>query len=162
MIDHEEWRPVGGFPNYQVSSLGRIMSQWPNRKPRILVGSTNGRPGYRVVTLWAGDERTTRTVHRIVADAFLGLRPEGMEILHRDGDKRNNAVSNLRHGTKSENELDKVRHGVHRNAHKTHCPQDHLYDEVNTYLDPSGKRHCRTCMRYRRQARAFRAAGLAA
>lgn len=35
-------------------------------------------------------------------------------------------------------------------ADRTHCPQDHPYDEENTYVDPQGKRHCRTCRRARR------------
>ena len=25
------------------------------------------------------------------------------------------------------------------------CPHGHLYDEQNTYISPSGTRHCRTC-----------------
>lgn len=31
------------------------------------------------------------------------------------------------------------------NARKTHCPKGHPYDEVNTYIDPKGKRRCRIC-----------------
>jgi hypothetical protein len=30
---------------------------------------------------------------------------------------------------------------------KTHCPQRHPYDDENTYTDPAGRRHCRTCQR---------------
>lgn len=31
---------------------------------------------------------------------------------------------------------------------RTHCPRDHPYDEVNTYVSPrTGKRSCRECMR---------------
>jgi hypothetical protein len=31
------------------------------------------------------------------------------------------------------------------NATKTHCPQGHPYDEVNTYVKPNGNRNCRKC-----------------
>lgn len=31
------------------------------------------------------------------------------------------------------------------NAQKTHCPQGHPYDEVNTYVTRCGRRKCRTC-----------------
>jgi hypothetical protein len=41
--------------------------------------------------------------------------------------------------------------GAH-NAAKTHCPQGHPYDEVNTYLMPRGGRSCKQCAR-ERQAR---------
>lgn len=34
------------------------------------------------------------------------------------------------------------------NARKTHCPQNHPYDEVNTYVH-NGHRYCRTCNRTR-------------
>lgn len=35
------------------------------------------------------------------------------------------------------------------NAHKTHCPQGHPYDEQNTYISARGSRACRTCLRDR-------------
>lgn len=34
---------------------------------------------------------------------------------------------------------------------KTHCPQGHAYDKVNTYVTPGGKRHCRTCKNERKR-----------
>lgn len=43
------------------------------------------------------------TVHRLVALAFLGERPEGMVIDHIDRDKTNNHISNLRYCSLSEN-----------------------------------------------------------
>ena len=42
-------------------------------------------------------------VHTIVAYAFLGERPLGLDINHLDGNKRNNDASNLQYVTKSEN-----------------------------------------------------------
>ena len=35
------------------------------------------------------------------------------------------------------------------NARKTQCPRGHVYNEANTYVSPSGRRHCRTCQRIR-------------
>jgi hypothetical protein len=35
----------------------------------------------------------------------------------------------------------------------THCKHGHAYDEANTYVDPRGKRQCRTCIRERYEAR---------
>jgi hypothetical protein len=54
-------------------------------------------------------------------------------------------------GSQSENVQDAVRRGrsrflmIERLAAKTHCPQGHPYDEVNTYRPPSGGRYCRAC-----------------
>lgn len=36
---------------------------------------------------------------------------------------------------------------VNSRAEKTHCPQGHPYDGVNTYVSPRGRRNCRICMR---------------
>jgi hypothetical protein len=43
--------------------------------------------------------------------AFVGPRPPGLEIRHLDGDPGNNALNNLRYGTRSENLVDKSYHG---------------------------------------------------
>ena len=47
-----------------------------------------------------------------------------------------------------------------KNAAKTHCPQDHPYDEVNTikYRDRRGSmtRLCRTCIYERNRSRRVR------
>jgi hypothetical protein len=45
---------------------------------------------------------------------------------------------------------------------RTKCPYGHLYDAENTYTDPQGRRHCRTCVRgrvnawYRQRGKAMR------
>lgn len=42
-----------------------------------------------------------------------------------------------------------VERGRHSNGNhlKTHCPEDHPYDALNTYVAPNGSRKCRTCRR---------------
>ena len=91
----EEWRDVEGT-GYKVSSLGRVIG----RRGGILNPSRTPL-GYRVISI-DGD---VVYVHRLVAEAFLGRFP-GMQVDHIDGDKNNNAVSNLRWVTAQEN----VRH----------------------------------------------------
>ena len=96
-------------------------------------------------------EDKTRTVHSLVAEAFIGARPEGMEICHSDGDPTNNHLDNLRYGTPSDNTLDKVRHGTHNNAVKTHCPLGHELFAENIRASQSrlGWRQCLACNRAR-------------
>ena len=50
--------------------------------------------------------------HRLVALAWIGPQPEGMEVCHNDGDSSNSHVDNLRWDTHRENMLDGVRHGT--------------------------------------------------
>ena len=46
-------------------------------------------------------------VHVLVALTFIGPRPQGLEICHRDGNPANNAVDNLRYDTRTGNLLDR-------------------------------------------------------
>ena len=93
--------------------------------------------------------------HRYAYELTRGPVPEGMEIDHLC---RNRACANPTH-------LEPVTHaenvrrgnGGWNSRAKTHCPQNHPYDEANTGHG-SGRRHCRTCGRERMQAR--RDAGL--
>jgi hypothetical protein len=113
----------------------------------VLIGGRSSR-GYRNIRLCGGtgDRSQVRTVHRVVAEAFHGPLPPEMQVRHLDGNRENNAPSNLAYGTRSENMQDQVRHGVHYMAGKTHCKRGHLFDEANTYRG-AGKRDCRTCRR---------------
>jgi len=104
--------------------------------------------GYLIVNLWWANQPRIWLIHRLVLIAFVGLQPDGMEALHRDGDPGNNTLSNLRWGTHSENQLDQVAHGTHANAAKDRCREGHLFDDANTYTYPGrNKRGCRACRR---------------
>lgn len=50
-------------------------------------------------------KQRTKLVHCLVADAFLGIRPEKHDVDHIDGDRTNNMLSNLRYLTRSGNIL---------------------------------------------------------
>lgn len=145
----EEWRPVDGFPDYQVSDLGRVLSTRPRRGYRgpTVLRQTLGPNGYRAVTLYSAPQvQSQRSVHSLVAQAFVGRRPEGMEVRHLDGDRMNNRASNLAYGTKSDNHYDQVAHGTHPFARKTHCPAGHPYAGENLMLGENGRhRRCRAC-----------------
>jgi len=163
----EQWRPIPGYEGrYEASDRGRIRSLPRPRVPRIRILRTPvDSAGYPTVHLWAGGGKSaTHRIHQLVLLAFVGPPPAGTEcIRHLDGDHTNGQLINLAYGTNSENVHDRVRHGTHHEAVKTHCPQNHPYDEDNTYRIPSrpNSRYCRTCFNARRDARraAQRSAG---
>jgi hypothetical protein len=149
----ERWLPVPGWTCYEVSDHGRVRSM-PRKgtKGGLLIGSVSP-DGYLQVQLHEPGRMRTYRRHQLVALAFLGPRPEGLEVLHKDGDQLNNHASNLMHGTHRRNTQQRVEDGRHFQANKTHCPQGHPYDEANTYITPAGSRQCRECTRRRMRRR---------
>jgi hypothetical protein len=110
---NETWRPVLGYEGlYEVSSFGRIRSSARQGTPgKTLIGVIN-RVGYVVVALWKENRQSTRTVHRLVLEAFAGPCPEGHECRHLDGSRTNNKLANLTWGTSRENSQDAYTHGT--------------------------------------------------
>jgi hypothetical protein len=127
MTYQEEWRPVVGFEGlYEVSNLGRVRSldrvlnqrcRWGGAMLKLYRGRclevAVDRRGRRSVGLWVLGENKRRMVSGIVAAAFLGPRPDGMEVCHCDGDRSNDAAANLRYDTHVGNEADKKLHGTY-------------------------------------------------
>ncbi len=122
----ETWQPVPGFPDYQVSDLGRVRSCRPvnGRGPRLdhwrIVGGNLSNRGYHRTALSKGSGRQkTVFVHTLVLAAFHGPRPPGKQCCHNDGDKDNNRADNLRYGTEADNAADRLKHG-HQLCGETH------------------------------------------
>lgn len=112
-LNGEDWRDVIDYENlYAVSNMGRVA-----RLSRITVGSdgktypfrcrllspNRGSLGYMVVGLHKDRTTIFKKVHTIVVESFLGKIPKDKEIDHIDGDKSNNALSNLRVCSHKEN-----------------------------------------------------------
>jgi hypothetical protein len=106
----EEWKVA--LPGIEASSEGRV---------RIvhMIGTGKNDDGYFMVGLSGKEKIRYRCVHALVAEAFIGQRPEGLVIRHLDGNKENNTVSNLVYGTVAENSADEVRLG------RTHYSRKH-------------------------------------
>src|SRR4051794_5295369 len=119
----ETWLPIPGHEGrYDVSDQGRVRSRLRGGGlpvPRLLRVTVNA-SGYPQVSLFPDP---SSRVHQHVAAAFLGPRPAGLDVRHLDGNKTNNAVSNLAYGTRSENILDDVLAGRHWQQQKRTCPQ---------------------------------------
>lgn len=105
-----EWRDVPEFPGYKVSEDGRVLGvRGKELKPSV----SGGRWGeYDWVSLHRDGRRYKRSVHSIVASAFLGDRPDGYDINHKDGDKRNNNYMNLEYVTPGDNQRHAIRNGL--------------------------------------------------
>ena len=108
----EEFKQIHNYPDYDISNLGNVRSRRFS-KPRILKTRAH-LGGYYLVRLYdANGDWVDRTIHSLVAEAFLGELPDGMYVLHVDGDCTNNSLENLRYGTPLENQRDRIAHGTY-------------------------------------------------
>ena len=102
----EVWKPVVGYEGiYEVSNLGHV------RSVRLLCPFKNSY-GYACLTLRHKGAKRFVAVHRLVAQAFLGSRPTGLQTNHVNGDKMDPRLANLHYVTARENTLHAVRLGL--------------------------------------------------
>lgn len=101
----EEWREVRGYPNYQVSSFGRVKNRKHDRVLRKSLTSN----GYEKVRLYNNGKGDTKTVHVLVARNFYP-NSVGQCVNHKDRNKRNNSVENLEVTSYRENYHHSMKH----------------------------------------------------
>jgi hypothetical protein len=136
-MSEENWLPICGYEGlYEVSNLGRIRSlprmvgsRWgkgkkpvpgklkkPTQKPLDRKGG-----GYWCVHLYANCKFAPFFVHRLVAEHFIPNPDELPQVNHKDGDKANNAASNLEWMTAQENCRHALAEGLYEQARGEDC-----------------------------------------
>lgn len=129
MTENEErWKPVVGYEGlYEVSDRGRVRSldRWvtfsdgkrrlyKGRELSVCVDQIDSKYPYKrcIVTLCKEGTQSTRKVHSLVYEAFVGKIPEGLHICHNNGNSCDNRLENLRADTPKSNTQDSIRHGT--------------------------------------------------
>lgn len=153
----EQWLPVVGYEGlYEVSDLGRVRSvdrvviDSRGRELKLKSVVLRGGPsasGRLTVNLCRDGAQTNKLIYQLVAEAFLGPRPQGMEVCHGPGGNLDDRAVNLRWDTHSGNTHDMVKDGTHNNARKTHCKRGHPLSGDNVKITSAGSRQCRECQR---------------
>lgn len=103
----EMWKDIEGFEGlYQVSNLGRVKSLSRKcgtcYKKESIRKLSNSKDGYLKIRLVGKGKDITTRVHRLVATAFIPNLNNKDTVNHIDGNKHNNAVSNLEWATRTE------------------------------------------------------------
>lgn len=128
----EEWRRVSterGY--YSVSNLGRVRNDTTSR----ILSKDLGTGDYWFIRLGAYEKN--KKVAVLVAEAFIGPRPNGHEINHKDGNKLNDRPENLEWVTHQENGLHSWRIGTHK------AVPNYGVKNGNSVLDSSKVKHIR-------------------
>ena len=111
------WKTIEGTNGeYQVSDTGLVKT---TKTGCILRPAVDAR-GYERVCLFKMNRDRRYKVHRLVAIAFI-LNPDNLpQVNHKDGNKRNNHVSNLEWITNEDNMHHAKEHGL-RVGHERFC-----------------------------------------
>lgn len=122
----EEWRDIEEFPGYQVSNLGNVRAlnrvvycksgQYRHLEAKPVALIKNAYNFYLYANFHKNGKAYTRSVHRLVASAFIPNPENKREVNHKDGNKENNAVDNLEWVTPSENQTHSYATGLHPNV----------------------------------------------
>ena len=114
----ETWKPIENYNGfYSVSNFGRAIShrhQWGKRKTPRIMKQHPDQKGYLMINLCKKGIHKTHRVAVLVAKHFIGERPLGLTINHKDFNKINNHVSNLEYVTNLEN----MRHAIKNNPNR--------------------------------------------
>ena len=84
---------------YKISPQGEIFSLYQNRLLNGWIQSS----GYKAVSLYKNGKATKFHLHTLLAQAFIPNPLNLPEVNHKDGNKQNNALSNLEWVTGSQN-----------------------------------------------------------
>mgnify|MGYP000491117244 CR=1 FL=1 len=117
-MKNEIWKDIPGYEGYyQASDLGQIRSLRFKGKSRIKIRKPHlDKYGYLCVGLIKENKKNTRTVHRLVAKAFLGI--SDLVVNHKNGIKIDNTVENLEYITVAENNRHAYRTGLQDNKNE--------------------------------------------
>ena len=94
----EIWKRIDRYDHYLVSSLGRVKNEKTNRILKLGFDK-----GYHQVSLSKKDVKKTGRIHQLVAYAFIENPLNKPIIDHKNNNKTDNSVKNLRFVTYKEN-----------------------------------------------------------
>lgn len=103
---------------YEISEDGRILR---NVKSKHQMSMEKDRGGYYRSHVMLNGKQVHRYIHVLVAECWLGEKPEGLEIDHIDRNRTNNHYTNLRYVTRAQNYENRVfsEEGKRRNGEIT-------------------------------------------
>lgn len=99
ILENRKWKKIEELPNYEVSDHGEVR----NSKRLNVLKSRIDKNGYPNIAFKVDGKTLNRTVHRLVAMAFIPNPKNKPHVNHKSGIKVNNHKSNLEWMTESEN-----------------------------------------------------------
>ena len=93
------WIKIKDNDNYSINEYGEVRN---DVKGHILKQKVNPGNGYHYVSLWKNNKESKPTIHRLLAEAFIPNPENKPTVDHKDGNRENNSLDNLRWADYSE------------------------------------------------------------
>lgn len=148
----ETWKPIPNYEGkYEISDLGNIKSitrqvRTKGNSTRTVLGKLLNQQinhkGYPIIGLSTGKLVKTYTVHQLVGITFIPNFIKGTELNHKDGNKQNNALTNLEISDSSHNQFHAVRTGLKPKTGKS------KFNNVTYVKNPRAKKKWAASIRY--------------
>lgn len=113
-MQNEIWKTVVDFEAYEVSSYGNVRRKLNSLKTSSKKSNLKCffSKGYCMVDLSINGKRSRKTIHQLVARAFIENFEYGDVINHIDGNKTNNNIQNLEKSSYSANNTHAYQTGI--------------------------------------------------
>ena len=92
------WQLIARFPLYEISEAGEVRKVGTMRPLKSFPVK-----GYLAVSLYGESGYFQGVIHRIASQTFLGPRPEGMQVNHKNGNALDNRAENLEYVSPQQN-----------------------------------------------------------
>lgn len=93
------WKKITRNPNYSINEYGDVRNDITGKIKSPFLNKENG---YFYIDLWKDNKPTKVPIHRLIAETFIPNPENKPTVDHKDGNRQNNDISNLRWATYSE------------------------------------------------------------
>jgi len=101
LLELTVWLPIKDYPNYEISISGSVRNVHSKRILKLRVNKN----GYYIVNLYKKNQGKTYYVHRLVCKAFIPNIKNDKCVDHKNNNKLDNTISNLRWASNQENQF---------------------------------------------------------
>ena len=115
LVEKGKAKKIKGYKHYYILDIGEIYSDF---KKGFLSKNAWGDDHYSGCMLFKNGIGKKFAIHILVAEYFLGERPEGSEVDHKEGEKHNNHYLELRYLTKPQNSMNRGKQANNTTGYK--------------------------------------------
>lgn len=134
-----------GFSDYSIDTFGNVYSY--KRKPLGEKLKPYNSRDYLIVGLRKNNKHYRLYIHSLVAEVFLGPRPNDTEVCHKNGNAKDNRLTNLKYDTSENNTRDRKPNYLKGSKHnQAKLTESDIYEIVR--LSESGIKNKDIALRY--------------